>query len=300
MKKFMMKLTLVLALLATIVPAALASAKTLEEIKEAGQLVVGTSADYPPFEWVILDDKGDSKIVGIDVELAQLIADEIGVELVMEDMPFDSLIPSVISGRIDMTIAGMTYTEERAKQIDFSEQYHQSVSNFVVIAGEEGKYSQVEDFDGLKIGVQKGTVQEQMVTENLPNAEVVSMQKTGLLIEALKTKKVDAIFIDDIVTVEFVIANKGQIAVVEDVLFADPEQGKAVALAKDNAELLEVVNQVILEAVESGKIKEIIEATISLQASEPSDDDENDEATDDSDTSEEATSEEADESESAE
>ena len=295
MKKFMVKLTLILALVATILPATLASAKTLEEIKEAGQLVVGTSADYPPFEWVILDDKGESKIVGIDVELAQLIADEIGVELVMEDMPFDSLIPSVISGRIDMTIAGMTYTEERAKQIDFSEQYHQSVSNFVVIAGEEGKYSQVEDFDGLKIGVQKGTVQEQMVTENLPNAEVVSMQKTGLLIEALKTKKVDAIFIDDIVTVEFVIANKGQIAVVEDVLFADPEQGKAVALAKDNAELLEVVNQVILEAVESGKIKEIIEATISLQASEPSDDDENAEATDDSETSEEA-----DESESAE
>ncbi len=295
MKKFMVKLTLILALVATILPATLASAKTLEEIKEAGQLVVGTSADYPPFEWVILDDKGESKIVGIDVELAQLIADEIGVELVMEDMPFDSLIPSVISGRIDMTIAGMTFTEERAKQIDFSEQYHQSVSNFVVIAGEEGKYSQVEDFDGLKIGVQKGTVQEQMVTENLPNAEVVSMQKTGLLIEALKTKKVDAIFIDDIVTVEFVIANKGQIAVVEDVLFADPEQGKAVALAKDNAELLEVVNQVILEAVESGKIKEIIEATISLQASEPSDDDENAEATDDSETSEEA-----DESESAE
>ena len=295
MKKFMVKLTLLLALVATILPATLASAKTLEEIKEAGQLVVGTSADYPPFEWVILDDKGESKIVGIDVELAQLIADEIGVELVMEDMPFDSLIPSVISGRIDMTIAGMTYTEERAKQIDFSEQYHQSVSNFVVIAGEEGKYTKVEDFDGLKIGVQKGTVQEQMVTENLPNAEVVSMQKTGLLIEALKTKKVDAIFIDDIVTVEFVIANKGQISVVEDVLFADPEQGKAVALAKDNAELLEVVNQVILEAVESGKIKEIIEATISLQASEPSDDDENAEATDDSETSEEA-----DESESAE
>lgn len=268
MKKMMIKLTLVLAMLAMFLPANLASAKTLEKIKEAGQLIVGTSADYPPFEWVILDDKGDSKIVGIDADLAQLIADEIGVELVMEDMPFDSLIPSVISGRIDMTIAGMTYTEERAKQIDFSEQYHQSVSNFVVLAGEEGKYTKVEDFDGLKIGVQKGTVQEQMVTENLPNADIAAMQKTGLLIEALKTKKVDAIFIDDIVTIEFVAVNKGQIAVVEDVLFADPEQGKAVALAKDNTELLEVINKVILDAVESGKIKEIMEANISLQASE--------------------------------
>lgn len=266
MKKMMLKLTLVLAMLAMFVPASLASAKTLEEIKEAGQLVVGTSADYPPFEWVIIDDNGESKIVGIDVDLAQLIADEIGVELVMEDMPFDSLIPSVISGRIDLTIAGMTYTEERAKQIDFSEQYHQSVSNFVVIAGEESKYEKVEDFDGLKIGVQKGTVQEQMVTENLPNAEIVSMQKTGLLIEALKTKKVDAIFIDDIVTIEFVAVNEGQIAVVSDVVFENPEQGKAVALAKGNEELLELINKVVLEAVESGKITEFIEANVTLQA----------------------------------
>ncbi|MGO4938707.1 transporter substrate-binding domain-containing protein [Fundicoccus sp. Sow4_D5] len=266
MKKLLLKLTLVVTLLAMFVPAGLASAKTVDEIKESGQLVVGTSADYPPFEWVVLESNGDSKIVGIDVDLAQLIADELGVELVMEDMPFDSLIPSVISGRIDMTIAGMTYTEERAEQVDFSEQYHQSVSNFVVLAGEEGKYETVEDFDGLKIGVQKGTVQEQMVTENLPNAEIVSMQKTGLLIEALKTKKVDAIFIDDIVTIEFVAVNEGQIAVVSDVVFENPEQGKAVALAKGNEELLELINKVVLEAVESGKITEFIEANVTLQA----------------------------------
>lgn len=277
MKKLMLKLTLVLTMLAMFVPASLASAKTLEEIKEAGQLVVGTSADYPPFEWVIIDGNGDSKIVGIDVDIAQLVADEIGVELVMEDMPFDSLIPSVISGRIDMTIAGMTYTEERAKQIDFSEQYHQSVSNFVVLAGEEGKYSKVEDFDGLKIGVQKGTVQEQMVTENLENAEIVSMQKTGLLIEALKTKKVDAIFIDDIVTIEFVAVNEGQIAVVSDVVFENPEQGKAIALAKGNEELLELVNKVVLEAVESGKVTEFIEANVTLQSESAEEDAESEE-----------------------
>lgn len=282
MKKMILKLTLVLALLVVFVPTSLASAKNLEEIKETGKLVVGTSADYPPFEWVIIDGNGESKIVGIDVDLAQLIADEIGVELVVEDMPFDSLIPSVISGRIDMTIAGMTYTEERAKQIDFSEQYHQSVSNFVVMAGEEGKYEKVEDFDGLKIGVQKGTVQEQMVKENLPNAEIVSMQKTGLLIEGLKTKKVDAIFIDDIVTIEFVAVNKGQIAVVSDVVFENPEQGKAVALAKGNEELLALVNKVVLEAVESGKITEFIEANVSLQAESDDQEESEDDSNEDS------------------
>lgn len=268
MKKLGMKLMVLAAMVMLLLPAQAAFAvNTLDDIKEKGQLVVGTSADYPPFEWVILDENNESKIVGIDADLAQLIADEIGVELVMQDMAFDALIPSVISGRIDMTIAGMTYTEERAKQVDFSDQYHESVSNFVVLSGEEGKYSSIEDFEGLKIGVQKGTVQEQMVQENLPDAEITSMQKTGLLIEALKTNKVDAIFIDDIVTIEFVAHNEGDIAVVEGVVFEDPEQGKAVALAKGNEELLAVINQVIQEALESGKIKEIMEYNIELSSS---------------------------------
>lgn len=268
MKKLAMKLMVLVAMFMMVAPAHSAfAASSLEDIKEKGQLVVGTSADYPPFEWTILDDNKEAKIVGIDVDIAQLIADEIGVELVMEDMAFDALIPSVLSGRIDMTIAGMTYTEERAKQVDFSDQYHESVSNFVVLAGEEGNYSSIEDFEGLKIGVQKGTVQEQMVQDNLADADITSMQKTGLLIEALKTGKVDAIFIDDIVTIEFVAHNKEDIAVVQDVLFEDPEQGKAIALAKGNEELLEVINQVINEALESGKIKEIMEHNIELSSS---------------------------------
>lgn len=268
MKKIAMTLMVLVAMFTTVAPVQSAlAANSLEDIKENGQLVVGTSADYPPFEWTILDENKDAKIVGIDVDIAQLIADEIGVELVMEDMAFDALIPSVLSGRIDMTIAGMTYTEERAKQVDFSDQYHESVSNFVVLAGEEGKYSSIEDFEGLKIGVQKGTVQEQMVQDNLADADITSMQKTGLLIEALKTGKVDAIFIDDIVTIEFVAHNKEDIAVVNDVLFADPEQGKAIAFAKGNDELVELTNKVIKEALESGKIKEIMEYNIELSSS---------------------------------
>lgn len=268
MKKLGMKLMVLVALFMIIAPAkSVFAANTLEDIKEKGQLVVGTSADYPPFEWTILDENKEAKIIGIDVDIAQLIADEIGVELVMEDMAFDALIPSVLSGRIDMTIAGMTYTEARAKQVDFSDQYHESVSNFVVLAGEEGNYSSIEDFEGLKIGVQKGTVQEQMVQDNLADVEITSMQKTGLLIEALKTGKVDAIFIDDIVTIEFVAHNTGEIAVVEDVVFEDPEQGKAIALAKGNEEFLEVINKVIKEALESGKIKEIMEENIELSSS---------------------------------
>src|SRR5699024_12425808 len=99
--------------------------------------------DFPPFEWVVLDG-GEAQVVGIDADLAQLIADEIGVELVIEDTSFDGLIPSVSSGRVDMVLAGMTYSEERAEQVDFSKVYYETDSKFVVPVGEEGNFRSEE------------------------------------------------------------------------------------------------------------------------------------------------------------
>lgn len=135
--KVLLSVVVVIGLFASVKPAE--AQKTLADIQEAGELVVGTSADFPPFEWVVLDG-GEAQVVGIDADLAQLIADEIGVELVIEDTSFDGLIPSVSSGRVDMVLAGMTYSEERAEQVDFSEVYYETNSKFVVPVGEEGNF----------------------------------------------------------------------------------------------------------------------------------------------------------------
>lgn len=239
--------------------------KSLDEIVESGELVMGTSADFPPFEWVILDG-AEANFVGIDVDLAQLIADEIGVELVIEDTSFDGLIASVSSGRVDMVLAGVTYSEERAEQVDFSEVYYETNSKFVVALGEEGKYSELQDFANLKIGVQKGTIQESTLQELLPDAELVSMNKNGDLIEALKAKRVDAVLMDGIVVGEFVNLNSDAIALLDDIQVEENNEGFAVVTAKDNAELMEVINKVITEAIESGKLEEIVTTNTELNA----------------------------------
>lgn len=241
--------------------------KSLADIQTAGELVMGTSADFPPFEWVILED-GEAQIVGIDADLAALIAEEIGVELVIEDTSFDALIPSVSSGRVDVVLAGVTYSEERAEQVDFSDVYYETNSKFVVPLGEEGNFSSVEDFADLKIGVQKGTIQESLLQELLPDTELVSMNKNGDLIEALKAKRVDAVLMDGIVVEEFVNLNSDAIALMSDIQVEEASEGFAVVTAKDNKELMEVINKVIADVKESGKMEEIVTKNTELNATE--------------------------------
>lgn len=263
MVKILVSLVIALSIIGT---STLANAqKSLSDIQEAGKLVMGTSADFPPFEWVKIED-GKDEIVGIDVDLAKLIAEEIGVELVIENSSFDGLIPSVSSGRVDMVLAGVTYSEERAKQVDFSEVYYETNSKFVVPVGQEGNFSALEDFADLKIGVQKGTIQESLLKELLPDAELVSMNKNGDLIEAIKAKRIDAVLMDGIVVEEFVNLNSDAIVLMEDIQVEEESEGFAVVTAKDNKELIEVINKVITETIESGKMEEIVTENTELNA----------------------------------
>lgn len=238
---------------------------TLAEIQEKGEIVMGTSADFPPFEWVIIEG-GEAIEVGIDIDLARLIAEEIGVDLVIEDTSFDALIPSVSSGRVDMVLAGVTYSEERAEQVDFSDVYYETNSKFVVPIEDAENYSSLEDFADLTIGVQKGTIQEGLVQDVLPEAEVVSMNKNGDLIEALKSQRIDAVLMDGVVVQEFVNLNSDFIVLLDDIQVEEENEGFAVVTAKDNSELLEVINQVIKDTIESGEMQNIFETNIELNA----------------------------------
>lgn len=240
-------------------------AATLEEIKEKGQLVVGMNAEYPPFEWVELVD-GEAVVVGIDASLAQLIADEIGVELVIDNRAFDSLIPSLNSNKIDLIISGMSNTEERAKVVDFSVSYYEPVSQFAVASDQVDNYTSLEDFNGKKVGALLTSTQEIFLKENMPDVELVSMSKNGDLIEGLKAKKVDAIFMSDL-TLQQYLTNYGDVvSIVEGIDINNELLGTSVALAKGNTELLEVVDKVITEAKESGELDKVFEENI-LKAS---------------------------------
>lgn len=269
MKK-LTKIFLALLSVVSILSTSSVQASTMEEIQEKGQLIVGMNAEYPPFEWVEVVD-GQPEYYGIDVALGQLIADELGVELVIDNRAFDALIPSLQTKKIDIIISGMDHTEERAKQVDFSQSYFKEESQFAVRLGEGENFQSLEDFKDIKIGVQLGSTQEIYLKENHPDLELVSISKNSDLPEILKAKKVDAIFMSDITLAQLLLNYADSVEIVEAVAIENDGMGSAVALTKDNGGLTELIDQVILEAIESGKMDEIFQENIALANKDKSD-----------------------------
>lgn len=220
---------------------------------EKKKLVMGTSADYPPFEFI--DTKsGIEKFVGLDIELAQYIADELGYELEIKDMNFDGLIGSLQSNRVDFVAACMSATEERKKNVDFSDIYYHSGEIIVTLKG--SKVKSVDDLKGKKLGVQLGSIQEDAADKlagEIQGLEVKKLNKLPELIQELKTERIDAVIIDQVVGEGYLENQKdlaGFVLETEDV-------GTAIAFPKDS-ELVDDFNKVIAEMKESGKLDEII------------------------------------------
>ena len=238
---------------------------TLESIQEKGKLVVGTSADYPPFEWISIEN-GEEKIIGSDIDLAQKIADELGVELVIENMGFDGLIPSLKTNRVDILIAGMGYTPERGEQFDFSNPYYDSTDYFVVRAEDADSFSELDSFTDKRLAAQKGSIQEGIVQKEYPDSDYTALAKNNDLIQSLLTNRLDAVMLDEIAAAQFIKQNEGKLVLIEAFPFVDESSstGQSVLVNKNNEDLLEVINKVVDEMVESGEYKEIIEKYIDL------------------------------------
>ena len=150
-----------------------AAASLLEKVKTSGKLVVGTEAQYAPYEFKDLN----ANFAGCDMWLAQQIADHLGVELEVVDMSFDGIIPAVKSGQVDLGIAAFTKTPERAEEIDFSDLYEKSAQLLIVKAGNADLYSTKESLAGQKVGAQKGTIQSQLIQTALPDSELFELEK---------------------------------------------------------------------------------------------------------------------------
>lgn len=170
-------------------------------------LTMGTNAEFPPYEYY----EGD-KVIGIDAEIASAIADKLGMKLVIEDMAFESIIPAVTSGKIDMGMAGMTVTEERLQSVDFSTSYAKGVQVVIVVEGSE--IQDVEDLQkgGLTIGVQSGTTGDLYATWDLEDEGLATVQrynKGADAVQALVTGKVDCVIIDNEPAKSYVAANNG-------------------------------------------------------------------------------------------
>lgn len=227
----------------------------LDNIKKSGKIVLGTSASYPPYEFHKVVD-GKDEIVGFDIEIAEAIADELGVELEIKDMDFKGLIPALKTGKIDLIIAGMTPTEERKKEIDFSTIYYKAVQTLLTKEDAQFDTSDLEGFYGKKIGVQKSSIQEEIAADKIEDANLNSLSKVSDLVLSLKSDKVDAVLVEYPVAKAY--AQKYEDLTISKAKVSNEDAGSAIAVEKDEAELLEVINSALDELIKKDKIDEFV------------------------------------------
>jgi polar amino acid transport system substrate-binding protein len=249
MKKLALILAMVMMVMSLAGCGAEAETSKVAEIKEAGQLILGTSADYPPYEFHKMVD-GEDTIVGFDIMIAQKIADEMGVELVIKDMAFDGLIAALQGGKVDIVVAGMSATPEREEVVYFSDQYYFDEQILMIKADKADTYTSVESLEGLKIGAQTGSIQEALAQEQLPNSPLTSLQDLTALVLELKTDKVEGLVLVKPVA-------KGYIAQNPELAIADIDLGQsdgASIAVEEGSDLVDEVNVILAEIIESGEL----------------------------------------------
>ncbi|MBC8586952.1 transporter substrate-binding domain-containing protein [Tissierellaceae bacterium BX21] len=232
----------------------------VEEIKKAGKVVVGTAADYPPFEFH-KEINGKDEIVGFDIEVAKAIAEDLGVELEIIDMKFEGLLPALVTNDIDFIVAGMSADEERAKSVDFSTSYYEGVQRLVIRKDDSDKLKNPEDFKGFKIGAQKSTEQEDVAENQFTEAEKIYLANITDLVLEVKNKKIDGLILAEPVAEAYVKRNS-------DLFLADivleKEDGYAVAVNKGTADLLGFINKTLDRLIKEDQIDKLIQEATQL------------------------------------
>lgn len=233
----------------------------LDVIKENGKVVVGLSGDYAPYEFHIMED-GKDKLVGFDIDLAKAIAQDLGVELEIKEMEFDSLITALPADKIDLIISGMNPDDERRKAIDFSEIYYVSEHGILVRAEDKDKYKTVEDLAGKKVGAQLGSTQEKLAKEKIENPEMQLLANVNDLILELKTGKVEALIIETPVA-DMAIKSNPDLALAEQ-RFKEESGGNAVGIKKNSPKLVAEINKTIKKLMDDGTMNQSITDAIKL------------------------------------
>lgn len=228
---------------------------------ETKKLILGLSADFPPYEFHIKNDKGEDEIVGFDVEIAKEIAKDMGAELEIKDMVFSSLLNELGSGRIDMVISGLSPSPERAKEIEMSQIYYNAKQAVVAREADKDKYATLESLEGLKIGVQKSSIQEDIAKE-IPGAKLTSLAKISDIIMQLNSGRVDVAIIEGPVAESFVKNVEG--IVITDAEPVTEDEGYVVGIKKGNKELLDQVNATLDRLMKDGSIEKFVEEASEL------------------------------------
>ena len=224
---------------------------TSADSTEKKVLTMATNAEFPPYEFY----EGD-KVVGIDAEVAALIAEKLGMELEIVDIAFDSIIPGVQSGKYDMGMAGLTVTDERLEKVNFSSSYATGVQS--VIVKEDGAIKSLDDIAGKMIGVQTTTTGDIYASDEFGEDFVTKYNNGAAAVQALIAGKVECVIIDNEPAKSYVAANEGLTILETSYAVED----YAICFAKENTELKDSVNAALEELIADGKVKEIVDKYI--------------------------------------
>lgn len=222
---------------------------SLDRIKNNGKVVMATNAEFEPFEY-----QEGNEIVGIDVEISKKIAEKLGVKLEITNTSFDSLPMELQTGKCDFVAAGMSYDEDKAKNISFSDPYFDAGQSIIVLKDSDIKGP--DDLNGKKVGVQLGTTGDKYCTEELKDVEVNRMNKAVDAVTDLINGKIDAVVVDDFPAQKLVDKNSDKIIKLEKALTVEQYH---IAVPKDDEEMLKVVNEVLKEMKDSGELDKIID-----------------------------------------
>ena len=215
--------------------------------KDDSKLIMVTEAGFAPYEYY-----SNGEIVGVDVDIAKEIAASMGKELVIKDIAFDSIINEVKTGKADFGAAGISYSEERAKNVDFTINY--STSKQVVIVKNDSGITNIGDINGKKIAVQLGSIADTYVSSTYKDTSVVRQKKYLAAIEDLNTGKVDCVVMDLLPAEQILKTNSG-LKILDGALVED---SYGMIVKKGNKELLDNINKVLEKLKNEGKIDEYI------------------------------------------
>ncbi len=270
MKKIISLVLAVLMLTCVLASCGAKKGQTLDDIKKSGELVVYTEAGFAPFEFVY-----NNEVVGVDIAICEEIAKEIGVELVVKDVAFNTILGAIESGKAAIGAAGITITEERAQQVDFSIPYTTSKQYIIVKA--DSPIASYADLAGKKIGVQLGTSSDFIITDAIngyedddgnhvtgdfegTGATVSTYANPNLAAVNLEGDKLDAVVTDQL-PAQLIVDNSNGAYKCFELVYPDgslTDETYGLCVAKGNTELLNVINEVLTELIETGKIEEYI------------------------------------------
>lgn len=227
---------------------------SIDKIKQAGKIVVGTESTFPPFESI--DPKDGKTVIGFDMDIAKAVADKLGVKLEIKDMEFKGLLGALPTGMIDFVAAGVNITDERKAQADFSEAYYKG-GQVLVVSENNNSINSAADMKGKNIGAQLGTTSEK-AAQTINGINYKALDKVDQLMLQVKNGSLDGVVVDDTVGVQY-SKSLGGLKIIKVPELNSGDNGMGIAVKKGNTELLKVINDTINELKSNGQYDKLID-----------------------------------------